>query len=256
MLQTGHTSSSASQNFFCGAKMAGDGAMEDRSVVPLKPRERIISTARDLFRKHGIRGIGVDAIANAADANKMTLYRHFGSKDDLVVACLRNVAGDADAIWHGFEQDYPGDPPAQLRAWVRAGAECLGADGRGCDMANVAVELAESDHPARHVIEEFKTEQRDRLARLCRDAGIAQADLLAVTLSLLLDGARVSRQSVGVEGPCAHFITIGEAVIAAFAREAEGRRHSGPRRCAAPKEKPPRSPRSTARGGKALKGAR
>ena len=121
-------------------------------------------------------------------------------------------------------------------------------------MANVAVELAKSDHPARQVIEEFKTEQRDRLAKLCREAGIAQAELLADTLSLLLEGARVSRQSVGVEGPCAHFITIGEAVIAAFARETEDRRR--PRRYAAGEAKVARSPRPTAPGGMALKRAR
>ncbi len=63
-------------------------------LVPLRPRERIIATARELFRKHGIRGIGVDAIAEFAGTNKMTLYRHFGSKDDLVVACLRSVAAE------------------------------------------------------------------------------------------------------------------------------------------------------------------
>ena len=88
--------------------------MEDAGGLALRPRERIISTARDLFRKHGIRGIGVDAIAEAANTNKMTLYRHFGSKDDLVVACLRDVASEVDAIWNGFEQDFPGDPLAQL----------------------------------------------------------------------------------------------------------------------------------------------
>ena len=231
--------------------------MEDCAVAPLKPRERIISTARDLFRKHGIRGIGVDAIADVAGTNKMTLYRHFGSKDDLVVACLRDVARDAEAIWDGFEAAHPDDPLAQLHAWVRCGAECAGGDGRGCDMANVAVELAESDHPARYVIEEFKTAQRDRLARLCRDAGIAKADLLADTLSLLLEGARVSRQSAGVEGPCARFITIGEAVIAAFAHGTKGRKHSRSPRYAARKAKVPRSPpRSTTRGGTALKSVR
>jgi hypothetical protein len=123
-------------------------------------------------------------------------------------------------------------------------------------MANVAVELAESDHPARHVIEEFKTQQRNRLATLCRDARIAKADLLADTLWLLLEGARVSRQSVGVQGPCAHFITIGEAVIAAFAREEAGNNHPRPLRYAAGKAKTPRSPHSTARDGTAFKGAR
>lgn len=188
-----------------------------------RPRERIIKTARELFRRHGIRGIGVDAIAEQAGTNKMTLYRHFGSKDDLIIACLRDVAAETDEIWRDFQAAHPGDPRAQLRAWVREGAECANGDPRGCDMANAAVELAESDHPARHVIEEFKTAHRNRLANLCREAGIANANLLADSLWLLLEGARVSRQSVGVEGPGAHFITIAEAVISAFAQEARDR---------------------------------
>jgi AcrR family transcriptional regulator len=231
--------------------------MEDCTAAPRKPRERIVSTARDLFRRHGIRGIGVDAIAEEAGTNKMTLYRHFASKDDLVVACLRDVAGDVEAIWSGFEADHPGDPLAQLHAWIRCGAECAVGDGRGCDMANAAVELAGSDHPARSFIEEFKAAQRNRLARLCRDAGIAKADLLADALSLLIEGARVSRQSAGVEGPCARFIMIGEAVVAAFASGTDVHKHSRPRRPPVGKAKLPRPPaRSTRRGGGALKSAR
>jgi AcrR family transcriptional regulator len=199
-------------------------AMQDGGGVPVRPRERIISTARDLFRKHGIRGIGVDAIAEAAGTNKMTLYRHFGSKDDLIIACLRDVAREVDEIWASFDREYADDPLAELGAWVRVGAECVLDDGRGCDLANAAVELAETDHPARHVIEEFKRDQRNRLAKLCERAGIAKADLLADTLTLLLEGARVSRQSAGVEGPAARFIAIGEAVIAAFAGEGQSRK--------------------------------
>ncbi|WP_342363369.1 TetR/AcrR family transcriptional regulator [Terrarubrum flagellatum] len=191
--------------------------MDQEGALRPRPRDRIVGTARDLFRKHGIRGIGVDAIADAAGSNKMTLYRHFGSKDDLVVACLREVACDADSFWREIEKAHPGDPMAQLHRWVRFGAECVTSDSRGCDMANAAVELAERDHPARKVIEEFKTKQRDRLADLCGRAGVAQADLLADALTLLLEGARVSRQSVGAEGPCAHFIRMGEAIIASFA---------------------------------------
>ena len=184
----------------------------------MRPRERIIKTARELFRRHGMRGVGVDAIAEQAGTNKMTLYRHFGSKDDLICACLREVAAENDEIWSDLEAAHPGDPMAQLHSWLRVGAECAVGDMRGCDMANAAVELAETGHPARHVIEEFKTAHRNRLAELCRAAGIAKADLLADSLWLLLEGARVSNQSVGVEGPSAHFISIGEAMIAAFAR--------------------------------------
>jgi AcrR family transcriptional regulator len=182
----------------------------------LRPRDRIAGAARDLFHKHGIRGIGVDAIVEAAGTNKMTLYRHFGSKDDLVVQCLRDVALEADSWWTEIEAGPFDDPLARLRAWVRLSAECVCDDDRGCDLANAAVELAESDHPARRVIEQIKTEQRDRLARLCRNAGISRADLLADTLSLLLEGARVSRQSVGAEGPSAKFVRICETIIASF----------------------------------------
>lgn len=192
--------------------------METDDAGALPPRDRIIKTARELFRRHGMRGVGVDAIAAQAGTNKMTLYRHFGSKDDLIVACLRDVAAEADDIWAEFEATYPGDTMAQLHAWLKVGAECMLGDPRGCDMANAAIELAEIDHPARHFIEEFKTAQRDRLVALCRKAGIAKADLLADGLWLLLEGAQVTSQSIGVQGPCAHIISIGEAMISAFAQ--------------------------------------
>lgn len=196
-----------------------EGGAFDDGPAPARPRERIVAAARDLFRRHGIRGVGVDAIAEAAHTNKMTLYRHFASKDDLVVECLSRVASDVDAIWQRVEAAHPNDPMAQLHAWVRCGAECVCGDDRGCDIANAAVELTEGDHPARRLIEEFKRRQRDRLAALCAAAGVRQADLLADTLSLLLEGARVSRQSVGAEGPSARFVRMGEAVIAAFSQQ-------------------------------------
>ncbi|WP_158815328.1 TetR/AcrR family transcriptional regulator [Methylocapsa sp. S129] len=202
--------------------------VEECATTRLRPRDRIAGAARDLFHRHGIRGIGVDAIAEAAGTNKMTLYRHFGSKDDLIIQCLRDVALEAEHWWVELETDHPGDPLAQLHAWIAGCAECVFGDDRGCDLANAAVELAETDHPARRVIEEIKTKQRNRLANLCREAGIAQADLLADTLSLLLEGARVSRQSVGVEGPSAKFVRMCEAIIASFQnpKSAERRREA------------------------------
>ena len=76
--------------------------------------------------------------------------------------------------------------------------------------------MAAPDHPAGRVPEELKTSYRDRLAGLCREAGIAKADLLADSLCLLFEGARVSRQSVGADGPSARFIATAEAMIEAF----------------------------------------
>lgn len=181
-----------------------------------RPRDRIVTTARDLFHKHGIRGIGVEAIAEAAGTNKMTLYRHFTSKDELIVECLQNAAEEGLANWQLLETDFPGDPMAQLKAWVERAAGWIDGDGRGCDLANAAIELTDEDHPARRIIEQCKTAHRAHLVAICEAAGIAEADLLADTLSLLIEGARVSRQSVGAEGPSAKFVRMSEAVISAF----------------------------------------
>jgi AcrR family transcriptional regulator len=185
----------------------------------LPPRERILAVARDLFYRHGIRAVGVEAIAEAAGTNKMTLYRHFPSKDELVAECLRQFAGKADALWDRLEAAHAGDAPGQLAAWVAAMGEHLAnVDERGCAMCNAAVELPDKGHPARRVIEAFKTAQRDRLARLCRAAGAPQAELLADELFLLLEGARVSVQSVGPEGPGARFVRMAQATIADHVR--------------------------------------
>ena len=181
-----------------------------------KPRDRIMATARELFHRHGIRGIGVDAIAEAAGTNKMTLYRHFGSKDALICACLRDLAREKESHWDELAAVHAHDPLAHLRGWLRYGGECLDQDVRGCDLVNAAIELSEPDHPARRLIEEIKTTWRNRLVALCAAAGVSQPELMADTLYLLFDGARVSRQAVGAEGPSACYVRMGEAVITAF----------------------------------------
>jgi AcrR family transcriptional regulator len=182
----------------------------------IPPRERLLAAAADLFYRHGIRAVGVEAIAEAARTNKMTLYRHFASKDELVAEYLRQSAKDADACWSQFETMHPGDPLAQLREWLNEmAAHVANVDERGCPIANAAVELPEKDHPARRVIEEAKAAHRSRLVRLCSAARLSEPELLADELQLLLEGARVTAQSVGAAGLGARLIRMGEAMIAA-----------------------------------------
>jgi len=196
----------------------GKGLSESHTrVSPL--RERLLAAAHDLFHRLGVRGVGVDAIAEAAGTNKMTLYRHFESKDDLIVAYVRAVAAEADLMWDSIEKENPGDGEAQLRSWLARAESCISADGRGCDLANAAAELTEEDHPARRLIEEVKTVQRDRLVELCRNADIARPELVADTLTLLLEGARASRQAAGTNGPSAGFTAMAENVIEASKRK-------------------------------------
>src|SRR5579863_9787612 len=165
------------------------------------PRARILAAAGELFYRHGIRAVGVDAIAEAAGTNKMTLYRHFASKDELVAEYLRQSAREADGCWQRFDRAHPGDPLAQLHTWLTEMAgHFADADERGCALANAAVELPDKDHPARRVIREYKTKMHEQLVRLCRDAELADPERLADHVFLLFEGARVTAQSVGSQG--------------------------------------------------------
>src|ERR1041384_8401598 len=101
------------------------------------PRERIRAASGDLFYRLGIRAVGVEAIAEAAGTNKMTLYRHFTSKDELVAEYLRALAAEAGRFWDELERAHPDNPRAQLTAWLTIMQEhVLDTDQRGCAMAN------------------------------------------------------------------------------------------------------------------------
>jgi AcrR family transcriptional regulator len=189
---------------------------ENNEKIP--PRERLLAVAAELFYRHGIRAVGVEAIAEAAGTNKMTLYRHFPSKDELVAEYLRQAASAANRCWDSYEQAHPGDPLAQVRAWLAEMADHLAnTDERGCALANAAVELPDKTHPARRVIEDYKVAQRNRLVDLCRSAGLSDPEVLADELHLLLEGARMTSQSVGADGLGARLTRMGEAMIAAHA---------------------------------------
>src|ERR1700682_739638 len=178
--------------------MIGQAAVTHDNDSRIPPRARILAAAGELFYRHGIRAVGVEAIAEAAGTNKMTLYRHFASKDELVAEYLRQSARAADECWERFAQAHPGDSLAQLCAWLEEMAGHLAEpDERGCALANAAVELPDKDHPARRVIEDFKRAHRTRLARVGEAAGLSEPGMLADELHLLFEGARRIAPSVG-----------------------------------------------------------
>jgi AcrR family transcriptional regulator len=190
-----------------------------RQGSSLPPRERILAAARELFYRRGIHAVGVDAIAEAARTNKMTLYRHFASKDVLIAACLSELTQEFDVAWDAIAAAHAGDPKGQLLAWLRHVCDFkVNEAERGCGLANAAVELPDPDHPARRVIREYKTELRERLIRLCRDARLADPERLADEVFLICEGARVTAQSVGTEGLSARLAGMLEALVADHAR--------------------------------------
>jgi AcrR family transcriptional regulator len=184
------------------------------------PRTRILSAAAELFLRHGIAGVGVEAIAKAAATGKPTLYYHFGSKDELVAEYLRESAKRLDACWAKIG---PPGSPVQLGTWLTEMADGL-VNGWACHLANAAAELKEKSHPAQRVIEACKALQRRSLTRLCRAAGLRNPSILAHALLLLFDGACITAPSVaGRIDLSFRFFLGGKAMIAAHAKAPSAR---------------------------------
>src|SRR3977135_4578193 len=96
-----------------------------RHSVPL--RERILVAAGDLFHKQGIRGVGVEAIAEAAQTNKMTLYRFCESKDELIAEWVRGIVAHKEEEWKDLSEKHVADPQGHLQDWSRRTAAKLRA---------------------------------------------------------------------------------------------------------------------------------
>jgi AcrR family transcriptional regulator len=166
-------------------------ARSNRARAPqgqVPARQRILDSAFPLFYEHGPRGVGIDTVIADSGVAKATLYKHFPSKDDLVLAYLDRV----DQVWF-----------AQLRAAARAGGEapadqlvamfdaldsaCRREGYHGCAFINAAAESTSgSEIHARTV--EHKNVVRAWVADLARRAGATRPDELARGLTLLLDG--------------------------------------------------------------------
>ena len=141
-------------------------SMSTTGEFRIPPRQRILEAADDLFRRVGIRGVGVEAIAEAAGTNKMTLYRHFESKDELIAEWVRGIVEKKEAELGEIAAAHPGDPEAQLVHWSRRVAKKFAeAEERGSALGNALAELPERDHPARRVIDEHRIREHATAAR-------------------------------------------------------------------------------------------
>ena len=162
-------------------------------------RERILVAAGDLFHRQGIRGVGVEAIAEAAQTNKMTLYRYFDSKEELVAEWVRGMVSQKEEEWRDLRAKHPDDPQALLQDWSRRTAAKLKAlEDRGSALVNAFAELTDPDHPARRVIQEHKVREHKRVVRLCKEAGFENPNLAANLFSMLLEGAHSCVSCVGM----------------------------------------------------------
>jgi len=157
-------------------------------------RERILDTAYELFSRHGTRAVGVDRIIAECGIAKMTLYRNFPSKDDLILAFLER----RDELW--------------TRAWLQAEAQRRGsspgerllaifdtfegwfarADFEGCSFINVMLEVVDVDSPVRQATVRHLAAIRSFVRDLAEEAGIQDPDGFARQWHILMKGCIVT----------------------------------------------------------------
>jgi AcrR family transcriptional regulator len=145
-------------------------------------KERILETADRLFYLEGIRAIGVDTIAAEIGISKRTLYNHFPSKDALISAYLARR----------FVQPPPSDkPPLEqiLGTFDRLERGFAGTGFRGCPFVNAVAELGAEDRSVRKIAIAFKESRRLWFRDLLVQLGVAEAEMLATQLAVLVDGA-------------------------------------------------------------------
>jgi len=203
----------------------------DTSALPTTPtpptlkgtaRERILDVASDLFYREGIRAVGVDAIIARSGVAKMTFYRHYKSKDLLVVEFLRR----RDERWRRWlatdvERLAPTPEERPLVIFDALAARLASPEYRGCAFINTVAETADRTHPAHHVVLEHKALVRAYIRDLLQEAGAGDAARLAEEFMLLVDGALVTAAREGTPAAAHAAKRIAETLLLAARGDSE-----------------------------------
>jgi AcrR family transcriptional regulator len=190
------------------------------AVSPASPvAARILRAAAGLFYADGIRAVSADRVIAAAEVSKVTFYRHFATKDALVVAYLDAVAAAERAAVDAAAAEHPDDPGAVLRGYAAVlGRESCAPGFRGCPFINAAAEYADPDHPVRAVVAGHRRWMVETAAGLLGRLGLTDPEAAAEELVILRDGAMVAgyvggeERARAVEAALQH---AGAAVVAA-----------------------------------------
>ena len=170
--------------------------MAEALTVPTAPsgaRERILESAYELFSRRGIRSVGVDEVIARAKVAKATLYRHFPSKDDLVLAFLQRREQVWTHEWVEAEARRRGSTPEErllaifdvFDGWFRR------ADFEGCSFINVLLEIADREHPVGRASATHLANIRAVVGRLAEEAGLRDPDEFARSWHILMKGSIV-----------------------------------------------------------------
>src|SRR5262245_3050944 len=156
-------------------------------------KQRLLDTADRLFYQDGIRAVGIDRIIAEAEVAKMTLYNHFPSKDDLILAVLQYREEQVLQFFHSAMERHGKRTKDKLRAFFAALKEWFESPGfRGCAFQNAAVELADPTHAGTQYVRDHKRRFADLLRGFVEESAGKSAAKLVPAVALLVEGAIVA----------------------------------------------------------------
>lgn len=181
-----------------------------------RTHSRLTGAATDLFRRYGVQSTSIDDIVRAANLTKPTLYRHFSSKENLVVACLHEEGRQTRRALAETVELAPCEPSQRLRAiGAYFAATFADSPSRGLFALNLAVEYAQPGTPIHQAIHEEIERFHDRLALLIAPDASASIQSVARKLALVVFGASAACQAVGAIA-CEHLVESVEGLIVEF----------------------------------------
>jgi AcrR family transcriptional regulator len=189
-----------------------------RSRGPGKPsaaRDRILATATRLFYGTGIRSVGVDRVIAESQVARMTFFRHFPTKDELVLTFLNRQAELGRLAVSDLRADQGADWPRAVLGWVAAGVttEPARTGFRGCEFINTAAEFCVPGHPVRAVVEQHRSWIRDLMAEALTELGHPTPQATAELLMMLRTGAVVAASLEGFTDPDGAFLRTWWALV-------------------------------------------
>jgi AcrR family transcriptional regulator len=157
-------------------------------------RARILDAAYELFSRNGIQAVGIEAVISRSGVARQTLYRHFASKQDLVLAFLERREREWTRRWlEGEVRRRAGDPTERLLAIFDIFDEWFGrADFEGCSFINVMLEHPDPRDPLHRASVSYLSGIRGLLEGLAREAGIVDAQDFAREWHILMKGSIVA----------------------------------------------------------------
>jgi AcrR family transcriptional regulator len=156
-------------------------------------RERIVDAATELFYANGLRAVSADRIVAQVGITKVTFYRHFPTKDDLIVAYLEKRAAWERAAVAGARDASGGNPgDALLMIADGIGLESCSPGFRGCPFINAAAEYPDPEHPVRLVVDAHRKWFKGAIAEMLEELGVRDSSRVSDQLVMLRDGAMVA----------------------------------------------------------------